>query len=196
MIMLPNSPGPSDHNVTPVDFGGKQQGPLGGDAQRVNRLGKRWRCEVELPAMTPALAREWAVDLERGVDEGVAWRVRQVTTPTGSPGAVRVNGAGQAGWSLVVDGGTPGYVAQKGAFFTLTTGGVRYLYKIAEAVQFSGTGTATLSIEPRLRRIPADNDPVDLATPVIEGLLDLAPGLKINARRLVQGFTFAVEERA
>jgi hypothetical protein len=196
MITLPDYPGPSLHKITPRDFGGNQEGPLGGTTQRVNRLGKRWRCEVQLPTMTPAVAREWAVDLERGLDEGVSWRIRQVSTPTGSPGAVLVNGADQAGDELIVDGGTPGYVAKKGAFFSLTTGGRSYLYKMAQSVQLSGTGAGTLLIEPRLRRIPANNDPINFGSPVITGLLSLPPGLEIDAGRLVRGFAFSIEEVA
>jgi hypothetical protein len=196
MIALPSSPGPVSLAWSLVEFGGVQQGALGGSAQRVNRLGSRWRCEVSLPPMPPALAREWAAALARGLREGVSWPIRQVSTPTGSPGSVLVAGAGQAGAALNVDGGTHGYVAKPGQWASLLTGGRRYLHQIAAAVQFSGTGTATLQLEPLLRAIPADNSPVELGAPVIEGLLDTPPGWTIDAGRLVRGFTFAIEESA
>ena len=196
MITLPANPGPASIAWTLVEFGGTQQGALGGSAQRVNRLGSRWRCEVSLPPMPPALAREWAAALSRGLREGVSWRIRQVSTPTGTPGSVLVAGADQAGAELDVDGATPGYVAQAGQWASLLTGGRRYLYQIAAAAQFSGTGTATLQLEPLLRRVPANNDPLELGAPVIEGLLDAPPGWTIDAGRLVRGFTFAIEEVA
>lgn len=196
MIALPSSPGPSAISWSLVDFGSTQQGALGGSAQRINRLGARWRCEVQLPAMTPADARIWAAALARGLREGVSFKIRQVSTPTGAPGAVLVAGAGQAGAELDVDGATAGYVAKAGQWASINTGGRRYLHQIADSVQFSGTGTATLQIEPLLRVIPADNAPVELAAPVIEGLLQTAPGWTIDAGRLVRGFSFAIEEIA
>lgn len=196
MITLPSTPGPRSMTWSLVEFGGVQQGPLGGSAQRVNRLGSRWRCEIELPPMTPADARIWAAALSRGLREGVSWAVRQVGTPNGSPGPVLVAGAGQAGASLAVDGGTRGYVARAGQWCSIQTGGRRYLHQIAAPVQFSSSGTATLELEPLLRRSPADNAAVELAAPVIEGLLDGPPGWTIDAGRLVRGLTFAIEEAA
>jgi hypothetical protein len=191
---LPASPGPVAVGWTLVDFGSSQQGALGGAAQRINRLGGRWRCEVTLPPMTPAQAREWAATLSRGLRTGVSWRIRQVGTPTGTPGAVLVNGADQAGNALIVDGGTPGYVAKIGQWLSVLTGGQRYLYQSAATLQLSGTGTGTLQIEPGLRVPPANNDPVELGAPLIEGLLSGPPGWVIDANRLVNGFTFVIEE--
>jgi hypothetical protein len=196
MIALPSTPGPRSVGWSLVDFGGVQQGALGGAAQRVNRLGARWRCEIELPAMTPDQARIWAAALSRGLREGVSYRVRQVSTPTGSPGTVLVAGAAQAGDALAVDGGTAGYVAKAGQWCSILSGGRRFLHQIAAPVMFSGSGTATLELEPPLRRIPADNAPVELAAPVIEGLLGTPPGWTIDAGRLVRGLTFTIEEIA
>lgn len=196
MIALPSSPGPQAVGFSLVDFGKVQQGALGGSAQRINRLGARWRVEVQLPPMTPADARIWAAALTRGLREGVSWKLRQVTTPTGSPGAVLVNGAGQAGGALIVDGGAAGYVAKAGQFASILTGGRRYLHQLAASTQLSGTGTGTLQIEPLLRVSPADNSPVELGAPVIEGLLSTPPGWTIDAGRLVRGFSFVIEEVA
>ena len=194
MIILPSYPGPRQISWSLTDFGGNQLGVLGGSAQRVNRLGARWRCEVELPPMNPADARIWTAALSRGLREGVSWKIRQPETPTGSPGAVLVNGAGQAGGVLIVDGGTPGHVVKAGQWASILTGGRRYLYQIAATARLSGS--VTLQLEPLLRRVPADNDPVELGAPVIEGLLESAPGWTIDAGRLVQGFAFVIEEAA
>jgi hypothetical protein len=191
---LPLNPGPIALAWSLVDFGNTQQGPLGGAAQRINRLGGRWRCEVTLPPMPPALAREWAASLNRGLRTGVSWRIRQVGTPTGIPGAVLVNGGSQAGNALIVDGGTAGYVAKVGQWASILTGGQRYLYQLAATTQLSGTGTGTLQLEPALRVEPADNDPVELGAPLIEGLIAAPPGWSIDANRLVNGFSFVIEE--
>lgn len=196
MITLPLHPGPRQVTWTPREFGGVQTSPLGGSAQRLNRLGKRWRCDVELPPMTPSDALVWAAALMRGLDEGVSWRIRQVGMPPGSPGTVLVAGGGQSGAALTVDGGTPGHVVRTGQWASLLTGGRRYLYQVNAPVRLPASGTAVLQIEPRLRRIPADNDPLELGVPVIEGLLSTPPGWTIDAGRMVRGFTFAIEEMA
>lgn len=194
LVSLPLNPGPSALAWELVDFGSTESGPLGGAAQRVNRLGSRWRCTVTLPPMHPLLAREWAAALARGLRNGVSWRIRQVSTPTGSPGSVLVAGGSQAGDSLDVDGGTAGYVARIGQWASILTGGQRYLYQLAASTQLDGTGTGTLELEPPLRVEPADNDPVELGAPVIEGLLVAPPGWSIDANRLVNGISFTIEE--
>jgi hypothetical protein len=176
------------------DPGGTRRGAVGGSAQRINRNGARWRVEVTLPPMRPAQAREWAAALIRGLRTGVSWNIRQVTTPTGSPGAVLVNGADQAGNSLIVDGGTPGFVLRQGQWFNITTGARKYLYQAASTLRLDASGAGTIELEPTLRAIPADNDPLTIAAPVIEGLLVDVPEWAIDAGRLVRGLTFAIEE--
>lgn len=191
---LPLNPGPVALAWELIDFGATQQGALGGAAQRVNRLGGRWRCTITLPPMIPSQAREWAAALSRGLRTGVSWQVIQPETPTGAPGSVLVNGGSQAGNALIVDGGTPGYVAKIGQWASILTGGQRYLYQHAATTQLSGTGTGTFQLEPAMRVEPADNDPVELGAPVIEGLLIAPPGWSIDANRLVNGITFTIEE--
>ena len=194
MIDLPVYPGPARVGWTLIDFGGNQGGVLGGTTQRINRLGNRWRCEIAMPPMPPALAREWAAALVSGQRQGVRMKVREASTPAGSPGAVLVAGADQIGFELDVDGGTIGHVIKGGKWFSLLTGGRRYLHQVAASVQLSGTGT--LAIEPALRVIPADNSPVELAVPQIEGLLGDVPSWVIDETRMVRGFSFTIEEVA
>jgi hypothetical protein len=193
---LPNYPGPARVGWSQIDFGGTQGGVLGGASQRVNRLGNRWRMELTMPPMPPALAREWAAALVRGQRTGVSMEVREVSTPVGAPGAVLVNGAGQGGFALAVDGGTPGYVIRAGKWFSILTGGRRYLHQVSASLALSGTGTGTITLEPGLRVFPADNSPVELAIPIIEGLLVDAPSWVLDETRMVRGFSFAIEERA
>lgn len=196
IVALPDYPGPARVGWSLIDFGGTQTGVLGGSSQRVNRLGNRWRCEVTMPPMPPALAREWAAALVRGRRSGVSWKVREVTTPAGSPGPVLVKGAGQTGFAITVDGGTSGYVIRVGKWLSILTGGRRYLHQAAGTLALSGIGEGDIPIEPALRAVVADNSPVELAVPVIEGLLADAPGWTIDEGRMVRGFSFAIEERA
>lgn len=179
----------------PVDFGGTIGGELGGTDQRVNRLGNRWRMLVTLPRMNPAAADAWAVDLARGLRTGVRMRVPEPGMRDGSPGAVLVAGAGQAGSVLAVDGGTVGHVIRKGKWFSVLTGGRRYLYKAAAPLRLGEGGAGSIELEPLLRRVPADNAPVELALPMIEGLIEPV-SWKIDARRIAEGVSFVIREVA
>lgn len=194
LVDLPASPGPRAVAWQLLDFGGTLRGALGGASQRVNRLGSRWAVSVSLPALTPAQARSWSAALTSGLRNGVRWRVRQVGTPVGAPGSVLVAGAGQSGLALDVDGLTAGYFVKAGQWLSVTTSSSSYLYQAAATVQADGSGVATLALEPALRVEPADNDPVALAAPVIEGLLADVPGWSLGPNRLASGFSFTIEE--
>lgn len=194
VVELPASPGPRSVEWEVVDFGGTLRGGLGGSSQRVNRLGNRWRVTVAMPPMDPAQGRLWFTRLSRALRNGASWRIRQVGTPPGSPGTVLVNGAGQAGAAIALDGFLPGYALRDGQWLSILTGGQRYLYQCAAAVMANASGQATVQIEPPLRVVPADNDPVEIGRPVIEGLLDVPPGLVLDERRLAAGFSFTIEE--
>lgn len=176
-----------------IDFGGTLSGVVGGSDQRINRLGNRWRMIVTLASMRPVEAEAWAAVLTRGLRTGVRMRVPEPDTPTGSPGDLLVSGAGQAGTALVIDGGTRGHVIRQGKWLSVLTGGRRYLHKAAVTLQLGATGAGTLEIEPPLRVIPADNAPVEVAVPMIEGLIE-PPSWRIDARRIAEGVTFAIRE--
>lgn len=178
-----------------IDFGGTQSSPLGGADQRVNRLGGRWKMTVTLPAMDARTADEWGAALSEGLETGVSFRVPEPGWRAGSPGTVLVNGAGQAGSSLLVDGGTVGHVIRRGKWFSILTGGRRYLHKAAATVQLGAGGAATIQLTPKLRVIPADNSPVELAIPRIEGLLEKGPGWAVNLQRIAEGITFTIREQ-
>lgn len=191
---LPSLPGPATLEWQPVDFGSVQKGALGGAAQRVNRLGNRWSVTVAMPVMTPAQARSWSAALVKGLRTGVRWQIRQVGSATGAPGSVLVNGASQAGNSLVCDGANAGYVARPGMFFSLLVGGDRYCHQVSALATADASGNLTLPIEPALRVEPADNDTVELGAPQIEGLLSEVPSWLLDTDRLARGFTFTIEE--
>lgn len=196
LVSLPSSPGPQVLDWYEIDFGGTLRGPLGGTAQRINRLGNRWGMTFRCPAMSFADAREWSAALSLGLKNGVSCRVRQPGLNTGSPGTVLVAGAGQSGFALDVDGMNPGYPVRRGQWMSLLTGGRRYLYLSGDHVAADGSGTATLALTTALRAEPADNDPVTLGAPVIEGLLVERPGWSLDPRALAGGFTFTIEEVA
>ena len=193
VVELPRTP-PVKVAWTPVDMGTVLPGAPGGADQRINRLGNRWQVTVDIPPLTPTDALAWAAALALGVEDGVAWRVWQTGTPTGSPGTVLVAGAGQAGRSLALDGFNPGYVLRWGMCLSILTGSQRYLYRTAAPLRASAGGTGTAQLTNALRVQPADNDPVEVAAPWIEGLLVDTPAWSIDPDRIARGFSFTVRE--
>lgn len=193
-VTLPSSPASRAIGWELIDFGGNQQGPLGGSTQRVNRLGNRWQCTVTMPPMTAAQAREWSAKLTSGLRNGAIWYIPQPSLTIGSPGSPLVFGAGQAGNSLNIDGLVPGYTISIGQWLSISTAGVAYLYQVAATTSAGASGRASVEIEPALRTSPADNNFVFLATPLVEGLLEGPPGWQIDVDHLVHGFQFTIME--
>ena len=193
-VTLPTEPAPEDIGWVPVDFGGTLQGPLGGRAQRVNRLGNRWAMRVEIPKMSVEDGLIWSAALVRAVQSGALYQVRQPGLDIGTPGMPLVNGANQAGSVLIADGFTAGYEMVAGQFFSIIVSGRRYLHQIAADVTASGGGAATLAITPALRVSPADNAVLEFAQPYIEGLLGDLPSWFFRTGRIARGFAFTIEE--
>lgn len=193
-VVLPASPGPLVLSWQLLDFGNTQKGALGGASQRINRLGNRWAVNVTMPPLTPLQARNWSAGLTAALQNGVRLAIVQPELPTGTPGTVRVNGAGQAGPALVCDGASAAYVARIGQWASVITGGRRYLYQIAADATATGGGALTLTLTTPLRVAHADNDLVELAAPEIEGLIVGLPEWGIDVDYLTRGFSFTIEE--
>jgi hypothetical protein len=178
----------------PIDFGGVQESPLGGTAQRVNRLGNRWQVKVTLPPMEAVLARPWARALNKANQRGALWAIRQPGLVIGSPGAGLITGAGQAGNVLNIDGLSPGYVFRDAQFFSVIIGERRYVFQVDEPQRVDGTGAIALAIEPALRISPADNDSVEIGKPYLEGhLADFSAGA-IDTAHICRGVSFTIRE--
>lgn len=104
-IQLPSVPLPLQVKVRPLYFGGDMVPPLGGVAQRFLRLGSRFGVDVTLPAMIAPLANQWIA--ARAAADAAGSTVRMAwpqVAPGRSFGSPLVNGATQAGTSLITDG--------------------------------------------------------------------------------------------
>lgn len=195
MITLPTTPGPVASDIRLVQQGGLVASELGGAGQIVSRTGARFACDVELPPMDPANSRAWFAALVTAFREGGRFTLRQVGLTIGTPGAPLVNGGSQTGQTLVIDGVTPGYVFRIGQGVHVATGGRRYFYPIAQAVTANGSGQASLTLAVPLRASPADNSPVEVAAPTIEGAIaDGDPHLPFDETRLSRGMRFSITE--
>lgn len=144
--------------------------------------------------MTHAQALEW-VNIFHETDTCIL-QLPEPGITIGSPGTPLVNGATQTGTSLVTDGWTPGYVIPKGKWVGVSVSGLQYLYQTTTAVTASGGGAATLVLRPMLRTSPADNAALIINPAAVEGFVTLSEGaMNISVNRLVEGFTFTIEER-
>lgn len=172
MITLPDGVVPNSMAVTLIDFGGVQRPALGGRIQRVNRLGNRFRVAVTLPPLVNIEEGRTVVSrLLRAKSEGLRIEFQLIGADPGTPGTPRINGAGQAGSSLVMDGFTPGYALPEGAPLSIEVAAQHYLHFAAGAATANGSGQMTLPITPALRVSPPDNALVHVAAPMVEGLV-------------------------
>ncbi|EDM72251.1 hypothetical protein RAZWK3B_08376 [Roseobacter sp. AzwK-3b] len=80
--------------------------------------------------------------------------------------SITVAGAGQNGSTLVTAGWAPETLAlEAGDFISLGTGQDLRLYQVSFDTYADAQGQATLSLTPRLRVVPADLSPVEIAEP-------------------------------
>jgi hypothetical protein len=79
-----------------------------------------------------------------------------------------VNGAGQTGESLVIDGASPNEVGYllPGDYIQLGSGSTSTLHKVLEQVDTDSSGNATLTLWPHIRTAPANNATVRVGNTV------------------------------
>lgn len=164
---------------------------FGGDVLRLGRKGARYAFDVELPPMSYLSALDWGdLDDETGT---VLFTVPQPGVDTGTPGAVVVAGASQSGATLNISGATPHYPFRMGQFISVVTASRRYLYRIKSTVVADEDGLAALPLQTQLRTSPANLDPVEVATPYVEGYARVEGSPVDVAGFVVRSFT--IEER-
>lgn len=193
-LTLPSSPAPNGMTIDLVKNGNVLTSALGSDDQAIYRNNARYALTFMMPAFSYVQSMEW--DDLFAIGDLVVMKVHQPGFDTGTPGTPRVNGAGQIGTSLIVDGLNAGYQVRKGQFFTLTTQGRRFLYRAAASVTANGSGQATIVVRTPLRRPPSDNDVIEMANPVIEGFITDLGEYTVDTDRLVKGLRFTIKERA
>lgn len=170
-VTLPATPGPSSATPMMLDFGALLEPGLGGASQYVARLGNRFELQVQYPPMAAEVARVFISRLNQAKASTLLMPFPQPGVAVGAEGAPRVNGAGQAGTFLVVDGLPAAKAVGEGWFMSFIAGGRRYLHQVAADAVADGGGAVTLTIEPMLRVSPPDNAVVELVEPKIEGFV-------------------------
>lgn len=193
-VALPTSPGPLSIKAKPLRASNDLQSPLGGKTQRINRLGDRFIFEVTMPPMDRDVAEVWIADLLQGIGSSVSLEWPQPLGGVGAPGTPVVNGAGQAGMAMNLRGFSNGYVLKKGRFVSLVSGGRRQMVNISAQATASAGGFAAVQFWPMLRFSPVDGAAVEVAQPIIEGLLqDDFDGWTLEVAETT-GLTFTIAE--
>lgn len=166
----------------------------GGDETLIRRIGTKHEIEVRVPAIASAgCGPALVAALTLGKHQGAVMPIPEPKLPVLAYGTPLVNGAGQLGSSLPVDGLTPGVAVPSGKWLSVIIGGRRYAYFTTAEATASGGGAATLPIYPMIRRSPADNAVVELAAPKIEGRVILSDR---DVRRIgALSFSFTIRER-
>ena len=139
--------------------------------QVMQHQGARWEAEITLPPMQRADAEEWISFLFALQGQYGTFLLGDPlgATPRGSaattPGTPLVNGAGQTGSTLAIDGlpiSATNYL-RAGDYIQLGSASSSRLYKVLENASSNASGEATPSIWPPLRESPSDNAAVTVS---------------------------------
>lgn len=193
VLALPSVPAPAGMGIELLTNKNVLVSALGGDEQERQRKGSRYALTFTMPPMSYVTSMAW--DDLNAEGATVLMAVYQPGFDVGSPGTPRVNGAGQGGIFLTVDGLTPGYVVRKGQFLNVVTLGRHYLYRAAADATANASGQAQIQLRTMLRFPPQDNDVVKLAAPMIEGFVRDMKSWEVGVDRLV-AIQFKVRETA
>jgi hypothetical protein len=139
--------------------------PFTGQSQVVVWPGQWVECTLTLVAMRESDAAAWGAWITSLAGHAgtflLGYPPRSV--PLGSarwtPGTPLVNGGGQTGNALAIDGlpaSRTGYL-KAGDFVQLGSGSTSQFYKLLEDANSNASGQATLTLWPNLRSAPADN---------------------------------------
>jgi len=171
-ILLPQPRLPQTATPKLLDFGADIVPPMGGAAQRLNRIGNRWALDIVYPRLRPEPdGRILMACIRRAKTEGALFPFPQPGLAIGNPGTPMVDGAGQLGSILNLRGFVPGYIVLEGQFFSIIYGGQRYLHAANADTAADGSGKMPLAIHPMLRISPNDGAVCEFAQPYIEGFL-------------------------
>lgn len=173
MIDLPDYPSPNGATPGLIDFGGLLEPMLGGEVQRIDRLGNRFKINVTLPPMPSRdVGRIWVSRLIRGKAEGVRLPYPLLSFDPGVPGSPVVDGADQTGRTLAVSGFTAAYAVKEGQPFSIEDENGRHYLHFADGQTIAdGNGDADVPLSPMLRHPFEDGATCHFAKPMIEGFI-------------------------
>jgi hypothetical protein len=174
-ITLPLKPGPRTFTQSETSFAAMSQSPWSGVQQVQLNQGQLWAFSVDYPPMSEDHAREWSGVLAQlnGRFGTFLFGDPRWKSPRGSwAGAPVVNGSGQSGQTLAMNGFTVGATGRAGDYFQHGSGSASRLYKVTQDFVADGAGEAQVEIWPRIRISPTGGDSLTLQSP--KGVFRLA----------------------
>lgn len=198
MIELPTWAVPNGASPVLQDFGGFLTPGLGGEVQRLDRMGNRFGISVTFPPFIGKQKGRILVSrLIRGKTEGVRIEYPLLDFAPGAPGSVKVDGASQSGRTLNVKDANPYYAFREGQPFSIeNAAGQHFLHFVDEEVIADAAGDAELSISPMLRFEFADGATCHFAKPMVEGyIMGEEWRWSMSVERFI-GLEFEILERA
>jgi hypothetical protein len=197
MIDLPEYPAPNGATPALVDFGGFNTPGLGGEVQRVDRMGNRFKAQFSFPPMpSKDIGRIFVARLIRGKTEGIRLAWPLLSFDPGAPGAIVVDGAGQAGRTLNVRSGTPYYAIREGQFFSVVKNGRHHMHIADAQIVLDASGQGAVALSPMLRVPFADGAVCHFGKPMIEGYVQGSEWAWQMSLDHNLGIEFTVEEAA
>jgi hypothetical protein len=184
----------TNYQLRPVRSVEVQRAATGGSRLSISHPGDHWAIEVETGVMALMDARALSVDVLLATANPVRLRVPQPDLDIGTPGKAIVSGDGQAGSFLALTGLTPGYWLRKGQFLTVETSDSGRLYQVAAHATADAFGAVTVALWPILHVPPMDGDPVEIAEPYIEGLIEDGGGHEVGLIAAGEPEGFTIEE--
>lgn len=194
-IALPTCPLPDSMQPFLRDFGGHLTPFLGGPEQRINRIGTRFGVRYTMPPLEGVEARTLIARLMRGRFDRVLMPWPATEFDFGDPGSPTIQASASGGSAISVEGLDLGYTIREGQFFSIVHSSRRYVHMSTGDVTPNGSGIAAVSIFPPLRSAVSAGDDVELAAPMIEGLV--SPGDEIGwsiSLELEAAISFSVVE--
>ena len=150
---------------------GISQSPFTLKQQVISHSGQQWEADISLPPMTRDEGEDWVSFLVKLKGQQGTFLLGDPSgaTPRGSAattaGTPVVNGAGQTGGNLTIDGlpvSVSGYL-KAGDYIQLGTASSSTLHKVLNDVTTSAAGEASIDVYPSIRTAPADGSSVTVS---------------------------------
>jgi hypothetical protein len=164
-LTMPTNFGMSKIELRAINAVAYSQSPFTFVGQVHAYAGQTWQADITLPNMKRDYAEEWVAFLValRGhfgsfyLSDPLGKVARG--TPTGTP---LVNGAGQTGGTLLLDGATPSVTGwlKAGDYIQLGSSSGSRLHKVLLSADSDGSGNVTLELWPHMRAAPAGDSTV------------------------------------
>lgn len=178
-ITLPTSPGFSKAKFTMESAVALSESPFTFEQQTYVHQGQRWRVMISLPKMRRSQAAAWIAAMAQlngragtfllGDPDAKSPQGQGTGAPEVSPGADAMgqNTVRTAGWTAGITG-----ILKAGDHIGFGTGSDSRMYMLVQDATSDGSGNATLTVWPNLRRASVNGESVFLTYPKTQFRLD------------------------